>query len=294
MTIRFASNIEKLPLIDIQDLVLDECNAKIHTEKQINQLARIIETEGFNEPITLGCVNDKDPIVICGNGRVKAMRLLNVKQIPYVKINFRSDAQRKAYGLKNNAIQLETGFNKEMVSRLYDDIKLEPLELINIQEIDLTVLEPIKIDAMNECLDNPEAFYERIHSEKGKDNDSNKLNVKLTEDDELTNKTDRSNDMAQFIKEGDVILLGRHTLMCGDACNKDNLNTLLKGIKACEESNRSCYMMELDPHYCEVILNRYMKYTETTTSDVFLVRNNEKVSFKEIVDSINGKATPDL
>lgn len=33
---------------------------------------------------------------------------------------------------------------------------------------------------------------------------------------------------------------------------------------ACEKTNRKCYMMELDPHYCDVILSRWEKYTGQT------------------------------
>lgn len=30
---------------------------------------------------------------------------------------------------------------------------------------------------------------------------------------------------------------------------------------ACEQLNRKCYMMELDPKYCDVIIKRYEKFT---------------------------------
>jgi len=31
---------------------------------------------------------------------------------------------------------------------------------------------------------------------------------------------------------------------------------------ACEQLNRKCYMMEIDPHYCSVIIDRWQKFTE--------------------------------
>ncbi len=30
---------------------------------------------------------------------------------------------------------------------------------------------------------------------------------------------------------------------------------------ACERTDRSCYMMELEPHYCDVIIKRWEDYT---------------------------------
>ena len=33
---------------------------------------------------------------------------------------------------------------------------------------------------------------------------------------------------------------------------------------ACEQTNRKCFMMELDPQYCQVIINRWEKLTGKT------------------------------
>jgi site-specific DNA-methyltransferase (adenine-specific) len=30
---------------------------------------------------------------------------------------------------------------------------------------------------------------------------------------------------------------------------------------ACEKLNKTCYMMEYEAHYCDVIINRWQKYT---------------------------------
>ena len=30
---------------------------------------------------------------------------------------------------------------------------------------------------------------------------------------------------------------------------------------ACEQTNRNCYMMELAPHYCQVIIDRWEQFT---------------------------------
>lgn len=35
-------------------------------------------------------------------------------------------------------------------------------------------------------------------------------------------------------------------------------------VIACEKTNRKCYMAELDPYYCDVIINRWMKYAGKT------------------------------
>ena len=31
---------------------------------------------------------------------------------------------------------------------------------------------------------------------------------------------------------------------------------------ACEQTDRKCYMMELDSHYCDVIIKRWEEFTE--------------------------------
>lgn len=45
---------------------------------------------------------------------------------------------------------------------------------------------------------------------------------------------------------------------------------------ACEQLDRQCYMMEIDPKYVDVIVKRYIRF-KGDTSDCYLLRNGEKV-----------------
>ena len=49
---------------------------------------------------------------------------------------------------------------------------------------------------------------------------------------------------------------------------------------ACEQMNRICYSMELDPKYASVIIRRYVE--TYGYKDVFLIKENEKIPFSEI------------
>ncbi len=50
---------------------------------------------------------------------------------------------------------------------------------------------------------------------------------------------------------------------------------------ACEQLDRTCYMMELDPHYCDVILQRYINF-KGSDADVFLLKDEEKIPYSEV------------
>jgi len=50
---------------------------------------------------------------------------------------------------------------------------------------------------------------------------------------------------------------------------------------ACEQTNRICYMMELDESYVDVIVKRYINFKESD-SDVYLIRDNKKFEYKDL------------
>ena len=56
-------------------------------------------------------------------------------------------------------------------------------------------------------------------------------------------------------------------------------------IIAAEQTDRVCFMMELDAKYCDVIVRRYIEQAESDEG-VFLIRNEQKVPYNEVDEGI--------
>ncbi len=56
-------------------------------------------------------------------------------------------------------------------------------------------------------------------------------------------------------------------------------------LMACEQTNRICYMMELDPKYASVILRRYVE-DGGNPDEVYVERNGQKLMFSDLVKQI--------
>lgn len=52
---------------------------------------------------------------------------------------------------------------------------------------------------------------------------------------------------------------------------------------ACQQMDRICYCMELDPKYASVIIRRYVE--SHGSDDVFLVRGNEKIPYSKVTEN---------
>jgi DNA modification methylase len=56
---------------------------------------------------------------------------------------------------------------------------------------------------------------------------------------------------------------------------------------ACEETDRICYMAELDEKYASVILRRYVELKENDGADVSVIRNGKQYSYSELVKAVD-------
>ncbi len=83
-------------------------NSKIHTKEQIQHIANSIKEFGFNDPLGIA---GKENVVLEGNGRVEAAKLLGYTHLPCVRLDHLTEAERQAYVIAHNSTNLETGFD---------------------------------------------------------------------------------------------------------------------------------------------------------------------------------------
>ena len=78
----------------------DPGNARRHSAKQIGQIARSIEAFGFNVPILV----DGDGNVVAGHGRLEAARRLGWSEIPAIRLEHLSEAEKRAFMIADNRL----------------------------------------------------------------------------------------------------------------------------------------------------------------------------------------------
>lgn len=169
-----------------------ERNAKIHSPAQVAQIAESIKRFGFNNPILV----DSQDGIIAGHGRFAAAQELGLREVPVIVLDHLTDAERRAYIIADNRI----AENAEWDS----DILTAELAALNDEEFDLGAL----------------GFSDRELER-----------MLATDADGRADECPVVPDIATS-QPGDLWLLGRHRLLCGDATSADDVARLMDGRKA--------------------------------------------------------------
>jgi hypothetical protein len=182
----------------VDELTLNSKNPRLHSKRQIRQIARSIKNFGFNVPVLV----DANLNVIAGHGRVLATRELNQKVIPTISIEHLPPEKIRAFLIADNKICENADWNEELLAEHF--VELSALDL-NFS-LDVTGFEISQIDLMIE----------------------NKAKSPTAE-------TDPADDLHSIssgppiCKPGDIWLLGRHRLLCGNSLDSASYTALLKG-----------------------------------------------------------------
>ena len=57
-------------------------------------------------------------------------------------------------------------------------------------------------------------------------------------------------------------------------------------LMACEQMDRICYGVELEPEFVDVAVKRYLEYKNNDTTDVYVIRDGEKISYEDAVKGL--------
>ena len=152
--------------VPIEKLIPYENNARTHTDKQIEKVAKSIDAFGFLNPILI----DSDYGIIAGHCRTLGAKRLGLTEVPCIFVEDLTEEQKKAYILADNKLALDAGWDYEKVEE----------ELLELDDLDFDVsLTGFDLDIV---FDNDEGYYgdERERTNKA-------YNLDLAEQSELTN-----------------------------------------------------------------------------------------------------------
>ena len=101
-------------MVPLQDIKPHPRNPNIHTIEQIERLAKIIEYQGFREPVT---ISNQSGWLNSGHGRYEAAKLLNLTHIPAIYQDFKDQDQEMAHMISNNTIAKWSKISMPMVNQ---------------------------------------------------------------------------------------------------------------------------------------------------------------------------------
>jgi DNA modification methylase len=194
-------------------------NARTHSKKQVRQIADSIRKFGFTNPILIGY----DDEIIAGHGRVEAAKLLGMQNVPTVRLSHLDAAQRRAYVLADNKLALNAGWDS-------DALAIELQALIDLDfDVEITGFSLAEVELVLE-----EARESSPDPEPGADNAVPPL-------------TDPASAVS---RSGDLWLLGRHRLLCGDSRDLETFEHLLGDERADLIFTDPPYNVPIDGHVC--------------------------------------------
>jgi DNA modification methylase len=185
--------IEQIP---IGSLRLDPQNPRQHNARQIGQIARSIESFGFNVPVLV----DRDNKVLAGHGRVLALQRLGRSEAPIIRLEHLTPAQAKAFNIADNRLTEAASWNDRLLGEVLQELSAQNLDFsieatgFSVAEIDLRIegLSGVPPSASDPADEQPPLAVDPVtHS-------------------------------------GDVWQLGRHRLLCGSALERASYQALMR------------------------------------------------------------------
>jgi DNA modification methylase len=169
-------------------------NARTHSKKQIQQIANSVLRFGWTYPILI----DEQGNILCGVGRWLAAQKLGLAEAPVIVLSNLSDTEKRALALADNKIAANADWDRKILAAELGELAaLLPEISLNLE---VTGFEAAEIDSLMGDLIDPEL-----------------------------DPADTIPEIAQIpiSRRADFWLLGRHRLICGDACIDADIRALM-------------------------------------------------------------------
>jgi DNA modification methylase len=184
--------IAHLETVGLECLKPNPRNARTHSKRQTNLIAKSLKTFGFVNPILI----DKRGMIIAGHGWIAAAKRLGMNEVPALRIEHLSDDDLRAYVLADNQLAALAGWDDDILA-----IELQHLtEVVVDFDVTVTGFEMPAIDLIVEKAKAPKP------------------------EDEIQ-AIDRTG--AAVTRPGDLWRLGPHRILCADALKIASYATLM-------------------------------------------------------------------
>jgi hypothetical protein len=165
-----------------------------------------------------------DDGIVAGHGRVAAAKLLGIETVPVVRLSHLSEAERRAYVIADNKLALNAGWDREMLA-----IELQGLLDLDF-EVELTGFSLAEVD---------------IVLDEARESAPDGADASI----EDTIPPYRHEGPA-VTRAGDLWMLGRHRLICGDAREAGAYAALLGDEVVDLICTDPPYNLPIDGHVC--------------------------------------------
>lgn len=204
-----TNNLSELAVLyqPVDSLAAHPSNPRTHSKHQIRQIAASIKEFGFTNPVLI----DRNNTIIAGHGRVEGAKLLGMDEVPTIQLEGLTEDQIRAYVIADNRLAERAGWDKSILA-----IELQHLLETDIGlDVTITGFEVPEIDLV---------FKETTAENQDKD--------------DLFQVNETGNAVTQ---PGDIWLLDKHRIVCGNSVENSVYRTLFQ--------NRKAQVVFLDPPY---------------------------------------------
>jgi DNA modification methylase len=198
-----AGNRPEISLRQVAALVPYARNSRTHSDAQVAQIAASIREFGWTNPVLI----DGADGIIAGHGRLLAARKLGLTEVPCIVLDHLSETQKRALIIADNKLALNAGWDSEMLGLELQELAAEDFDmgLVGFTDDELAALLAEKTEGLTDPDETPEPPADPVSV------------------------------------LGDVWVLGKHRIVCGDSTDADTVAKCLNGVTP--------HLMVTDPPY---------------------------------------------